>query len=121
MGKRSTPGKSPMIRMDRGEAARVAKGRYNDLLSSCIAAMEIEEKQSFERYLEGVPASYRRRYLEVYAGTASLRDVIAAKCLDCMRYQRVEVTLCPSKKCPNWRERPYQDKPSTTPEASPSL
>lgn len=40
----------------------------------------------------------------------SLRKSINAYCYDCGGFNINEVRLCPAKKCPLWKIRPYQTK-----------
>lgn len=39
----------------------------------------------------------------------SLRLAVNAKCWDCCVGQKKEVKICPSKDCPLWAVRPYQN------------
>lgn len=58
--------------------------------------------------LEWVPALYRTVYSRAASGTASPRQAIKAKCLDCCAQQRREVAECTVLACPLWLYRPYQ-------------
>ena len=40
----------------------------------------------------------------------SLRKSINAYCYDCSGFSINEIRLCPVKKCPLWKIRPYQTK-----------
>ena len=44
------------------------------------------------------------------AASGSMKAAIKLKCLDCVCYQKKEVTLCETVDCPLWVFRPYQDK-----------
>ena len=44
---------------------------------------------------------------KAFQGTATPRQAIAAKCLECCCWQRVEVRECGIKSCPHWLYRPY--------------
>ena len=46
----------------------------------------------------------------VFAGMASPREAIKAKCLECVCFCEVEVRKCTSPGCPLWEYRPYQIK-----------
>ena len=53
----------------------------------------------------------RRTPTEVWEeNPTSLRKAINAYCYDCSGFNINEVRLCPVKKCPLWKIRPYQTK-----------
>lgn len=65
----------------------------------------------------GVPTSARGIVERAFAGTASPRAAIKAKCLDCCCYDRAEVAECTVTRCPIHAYRPFQKqarKPSKT-------
>lgn len=50
--------------------------------------------------------SYQRKYDKAMSG-ADPQAAIAAKCLDCMYWQRSRITECPIVCCPLWPYRPF--------------
>ena len=50
-----------------------------------------------------------------YAGTASPREAIKAKRLECVCFCETEVRLCTSPGCPLWEYRPFQTRKVKTP------
>jgi len=62
-----------------------------------------------EKFIAGLPESYRGITRKAFQGK-SLRAATKAKCLDCVCWQRVEITACPCSTCPLWPYRPYQKK-----------
>lgn len=62
------------------------------------------------RYRESIPAVGRAGHERRYDKAMSGRDpktAIAAKCLDCMCWQRTRVKECPIVWCPLWPYRPF--------------
>ena len=51
---------------------------------------------------------YRTVMLKAYQGTASPRSAIKAQCLNCVGYNREDITHCTGYSCPLWAYRPYQ-------------
>ena len=49
-------------------------------------------------------------FLRAYNGSASPREAIRAKCLECCWLQEIAIRECPSTACPLWGFRPYQMK-----------
>ena len=66
----------------------------------------VEAAQS--RALSQALPLYRNALARALAGKASPRQAIRAKCLECVGYDRSEVTACTAYGCPLWRLRPYQ-------------
>lgn len=60
--------------------------------------------------MDSMPKVSRMRYAKCMSGKISLRSAIKMKCLECVGYQRNEVTLCSSYGCPLWPYRPYKEK-----------
>jgi hypothetical protein len=50
--------------------------------------------------------SYQRKYDKAMSGSDP-QAAIAAKCLDCMYWQRGRITECPIVCCPLWPYRPF--------------
>jgi len=55
-----------------------------------------------------VPQLYQALYKRVIQGKGSPREAIQAQCLECVCWQRKEVTLCTDNACPLYPYRPYQ-------------
>jgi hypothetical protein len=62
------------------------------------------------RYRETIPGADKATYQKKYDKAMSGRDpkaAIAAKCLDCMHWQRRRIRECPIVCCPLWPYRPF--------------
>jgi hypothetical protein len=70
---------------------------------------EKRAKQISER-LAQMPRLYRPVYERAIKGK-SLRAAVNAFCLECISWQRIEVTLCTDLACPLYAVRPYQGIP----------
>ena len=53
---------------------------------------------------------HKRVVKAALAGSASLKQAIKAKCLDCCCWQQVEVAKCTAVCCPLWMYRPWKHK-----------
>jgi hypothetical protein len=62
--------------------------------------------------MQYVPDSKKSIMKRAFAGTASPRGAIKAKCLDCVGFENVSETIgnCTCYGCPIWSYRPYQTK-----------
>ena len=60
--------------------------------------------------LAQVSAMYSDLYRRVIRGKGTLREAIRAQCLECVCWQRKEVTLCTDNACPLFPYRPYQQQ-----------
>jgi len=71
------------------------------------------------QYRASIPGAGRTSYQKKYDKAMSGRDpkaAIAAKCLDCMHWQRSRITECPILCCPLWPYRPFTgESPFSTP------
>jgi hypothetical protein len=61
-----------------------------------------------ERMLSQCPTLFTGIFARAYGGAASPREAIKAKCLECIGFERAEITRCTSWGCPLWPYRPYQ-------------
>jgi hypothetical protein len=70
--------------------------------------MKVQERR--RRYRASIPgpgqASSQRKYDKAMSGRDP-RAAIAAKCLDCMHWQRGRIAACPIVCCPLWPYRPF--------------
>jgi len=66
-------------------------------------------KDSQKKWLEKISPLYKKNYKTAISGR-SRTAAIKAKCLDCVCWQRKEITLCPLDTCPLWPYRPYQKR-----------
>ncbi len=57
---------------------------------------------------DDMPAIYKKNYLAAVSGKASPRNAIKAFCIECMGWQRAEVSNCTSIECPLNLYRPYR-------------
>ncbi len=65
------------------------------------------------RYINQAPKSQRLTLSRALTGTASPRQAIRAKCLDCCGFDRNEVRNCPAVRCPLHGYRPFQKSSDT--------
>jgi len=65
--------------------------------------------QAQAEYLGSVPSRARGIIERAFAGTATPRGAIKAKCLDCCGFNRAEVAGCTVVRCPLWSYRPFQN------------
>ena len=61
-----------------------------------------------QQRLNDIPAGYRKIYERSTEGKASPREAIKSFCLECICWQKKEISLCPSQACPLHMYRPYQ-------------
>ncbi len=69
--------------------------------------MRTREEQIAQR-LEQMPKKYRATYRRAIEGR-SLRACINSQCLECVAWQRLEVTECTDRGCPLYAVRPYRN------------
>lgn len=69
--------------------------------------LEPARRPAVEKRLAAMPAIYRAGYLKALAGR-SPKAAIKAHCLECVGWQRAEVTRCSSLACPLYGYRPFQ-------------
>lgn len=60
------------------------------------------------KMLGTAPVSARSTLERAFAGSASPRAAIKAKCLECLNFDRAAIRVCSGYSCPLWRYRPYQ-------------
>jgi hypothetical protein len=75
--------------------------------------MKVQERR--RRYRASISGPGRTSYQKKYDKAMSGRDpkaAIAAKCLDCMYWQRSRIAECPIVCCPLWLYRPFTAAPS---------
>jgi hypothetical protein len=66
-----------------------------------------EQRRLYREAIPGVgKAGYQRRYDKAMSGRDP-KAGIAAKCLDCMHWQRTRIKECPIVCCPLWPYRPF--------------
>jgi hypothetical protein len=58
--------------------------------------------------LGSAPAKAQTVLERAYAGSASPREGIKAKCLECLNFDRLGIRDCTGYSCPLWAYRPYQ-------------
>lgn len=74
------------------------------------------------QYRASIPGAGKASYQKKYDKAMSGRDpkaAIAAKCLDCMHWQRTRIRECPIVCCPLWPYRPFTtDRLDTAPSST---
>jgi hypothetical protein len=76
-------------------------------------AVRVQERR--RQYRASIPGEGKGSYQKKYDRAMSGRDpraAIAAKCLDCMHWQRSRVAACPIVCCPLWPYRPFTSEPA---------
>jgi hypothetical protein len=70
--------------------------------------MKVQERRRQYRASISGPgkASYQKKYDKAMSGRDP-QAAIAAKCLDCMHWQRGRIAACPIVCCPLWPYRPF--------------
>jgi hypothetical protein len=66
-----------------------------------------KRQQRIMERLAQIQKAYRGIYKKAVQGK-SLRAAVNAQCLDCVYWQRKEVSLCTDLACPLWLVRPYR-------------
>ena len=72
--------------------------------------MTVKVQDRRRQYRAAIPGVGRTSYQKKYDQAMSGRDptaAIAAKCLDCMYWQRTRIKECPIVCCPLWPYRPF--------------
>ncbi|MGE5294930.1 MAG: hypothetical protein ACM3VT_08875 [Solirubrobacterales bacterium] len=66
-----------------------------------------EQRRRYRASISGPgKATYQKKYDKAMSGQDP-KAAIAAKCLDCMYWQRTRITECPVSCCPLWPYRPF--------------
>jgi len=70
--------------------------------------MKVEQRRrQYRAAIAGIgKVSYQKKYDQAMSGRDP-KAAIAAKCLDCMYWQRTRITECPIVCCPLWPYRPF--------------
>jgi hypothetical protein len=78
-----------------------------------------EQRRQYRASIPGAgKASYQKKYDKAMSG-GDPQAAIAAKCLDCMHWQRTRITECPIHCCPLWPYRPFTSEESREAPRSP--
>ena len=91
--------------------AKKGKSQAEALRLACAKALsriDPPRRPSVEKRAADVPEMYRPGYLRAAAGKASPRAAIKAHCMECVCWQRNEVTLCTALACSMYLYRPFQ-------------
>lgn len=90
----------------------VAEDQKTEIDNQSARGKHLGEKE--RHFLSGVPIAIRGIFTRALTGTASPRQAIKAKCIDCMGCEdyRNRVRDCKTTTCPAHPYRPYQ--PSDT-------
>ena len=63
-------------------------------------------EEQIQQRLDQMPMSCRGTYKKAVA-KKSMRAALNSFCLECVGYQRAEITACTDPACPLWAYRPY--------------
>lgn len=102
MAKSTTGGMAAHNHILRSEHVAHSDLRTNQTAGNASA----DHKQA--AYLGTVPSKVRSLFDKAFSGTASPRQAIQTKCLQCSHADRGEITHCTVTTCPLWCYRPYQ-------------
>lgn len=96
--------------LEMAKAARTAKAAERKAARerSDEASARLAENPAIAKRLERVPERFRDLLRRVLTGQGTEAERVKAKCLDCVCWQRREVTLCTAIGCASWPTRPYQ-------------
>lgn len=72
-------------------------------------SQKYQEVMGVKRKFDSMPASYRRLYLKAMGGK-SMAAAVKSFCIECVGYDRSEVTRCTAEGCPLFPYRPYAKK-----------
>jgi hypothetical protein len=67
------------------------------------------ESMTIKEYEEHIPALYRGNYRKAISGK-SKAAALKAMCLDCVNWQRQEISQCTVETCPLYPYRPFQSR-----------
>ena len=74
----------------------------------------VKRRRLYRASIPGVgKASYQKKYDRAMSG-CDPKAAIAAKCLDCMHWQRTRIAACPIVCCPLWPYRPFTSEAERT-------
>lgn len=79
----------------------------NSAESSPKSLISAERQAKIAERRVQIPRAYKATYDKAIKGK-SLRAAINAQCLECVCWQRKEITLCTDLACPLYAVRPYQ-------------
>jgi hypothetical protein len=68
--------------------------------------MMIKTKELIKKKLKEIPETAKGITLKALSGTTSPRGAIKAFCLECIGYERKEITNCTAPLCPLYEYRP---------------
>ena len=80
----------------------------SERIVAALSRLDTSRKPSVEKRAKQVPESARGGYLRSACGTASPRGAIKAHCMECVCWDRTEVTACTALACPLYPYRPFQ-------------
>ena len=99
--------RTPQARLRRTEANSAVKNAAELISKARIDAGPTRIAKIAERASQ-MPESCRRTYVAAVKGR-SLAACVKAMCLECVGWQRREITNCTGLACPLWAKRPFQD------------
>ena len=89
------------------------RGQYHAAADRRLGMIPAERREAVARRAMQAPPKDRPGYLLAAAGRASPRAAIKAFCLECVGWQRAEVTRCTAPACPLWSYRPFRKEATT--------
>lgn len=72
--------------------------------------IQVKREEAIQKRLKEVLPLYKGHYLRAVKGK-SRPAAIKAFCLECIGWERKEITQCTALACPLWPVRPYQKPP----------
>jgi len=78
-------------------------------IQEAIEGLEPPQRAAIRDRASQIPQRYTGGYLRAVSGKGRPKDAIKAFCLECVGWQRAEVTQCTALGCPLYTYRPFQD------------
>ncbi len=75
-----------------------------------INDVDAKRRSLVSKRLENTPKKLKNRYLSAALGKASIRSAVRSFCLECIGWEREEVTKCTAYACPLYLYRPFRAK-----------
>lgn len=91
------------IKTPMGKKGRQKPKDFSDVVDS---SPKLANSDNIRHMIATTPKAYHNLVHNVEKGC--LKSVIFLKCLECMNYNKLEITECVCTDCPNWSFRPFQ-------------
>ena len=95
-------------------AAPRSRGQYREAADRRLGMIPTDRREAVANRAMQAPPKDRPGYLLAAAGRASPRAAIKAFCLECVGWQRAEVSRCTAPTCLLWLYRPFRKEARDT-------